>query len=136
MLLSVSPDLALITATAGVCLIFFELNRPGLILPGSLGLLLTLFASAALAHHRIDPLAAAGLTASALTLGTNLYRILPTWLLVIAVFALTASFRFLLTPPERPIHTATALVCGPVLGVLSAVLSRIALRARRAKAIH
>jgi membrane-bound ClpP family serine protease len=131
-----TPDSALLTATAGVCLIYLELNRPGLILPGSLGLLLTLLATAALLHHALTLWALVLLAASVLVLTLNLYRFLPLWLLLAAIVALTTSLRFLVAPAEAPIHTIPALISGVLVGVLSATLSRIALRARRAKAIH
>jgi membrane-bound serine protease (ClpP class) len=133
---TMSSDVALVTATAGFCLIYIELNRPGVILPGSLGLLLTLFGTAAFLGRALNPWALGLLAAAVVTLSLNLYRLLPKWLLAAATLALIAGFRFLLAPGGTAIHNATAVACGLLLGVLSAVLSRIALRARRAKAIH
>ena len=128
-----TPNLALLTATAGLCLIFLECNRPGLILPAALGLLLTLFATAAFLHYPFTLWAVLLLITSTATLAFNLYRVLPLWLLVVTTIDLTVSLRFLVRPnPE----TLTAVFCGTLVGVLAAGLSRIALRARQAKAIH
>ena len=133
-----SPDLALVTATAGICLIFLELNRPGIILPGALGLLLLLLGAACLWQHAVQPYALLALSIATAALASNLHRVLSPWLLGVSTLGLMLAFQFLLTPSAgaRPIHTATAIGCGGLLGGLAGVLSRIAFRARRAKAIH
>ena len=132
-LLHLTPNLALFTATAGICLIFLELNRPGLILPGALGLLLALCAIAALLRYQFTSWAVLLLITSAALLAVNLYRLLPLWVVMAITVALIVSLRFLVNPHPG---MAMALTCGTLLGVLAAALSRIALRARQAKAIH
>src|SRR5580698_5751837 len=48
LLSELSPDAAILILTSGVILIAVELNRPGWIVPGAVGLLLALLASASL----------------------------------------------------------------------------------------
>ena len=132
----VNPNLALLLATAGMCLILLELNRPGLILPGSTGLLLTLLAVAALLHHPLSPRALILLLVVGIILALNLYRRLPLSVLCAATLALILGLRFLLPSSQKPISLQTAVFCGSLIGSLAALLSRVALRARRAKAIH
>ena len=52
---TLSPDAAALILTVSLALIAFELNRPGSILPGALGLLLSLLATASLAQHHPRP---------------------------------------------------------------------------------
>ncbi len=132
-----TPDPALLIATAGLCLIALELNRPGLILPGALGLLLVLLAAATLLQYGLRPSALGLLGASAGVFATNLRFRIPGWLLAISILALIAGLRFLLAArAATQVHTAAALGCGTGLGLLAALLSRIAHRAHRAKAVN
>ena len=135
-ILSLPPDLAVALACEGVCLIFVELNRPGRILPGALGLLLTLFGAASLLHHGVRPWAALVFLLCCLTLLLNWWRSLPALVLACASLLGIVSLRFLL-PPGSPvrIHTPVAILCAGLLGLLGAVLTRVACRARRAKAL-
>src|ERR1700751_3578366 len=55
LLTALSPNAAVLILTAGLALIALELNRPGSILPGALGLLLTLLAAASLVQHHPRP---------------------------------------------------------------------------------
>lgn len=134
---SLSPDAAVILGTLGICLGLFEFNRPGRILPGSLGLLLLLFACASLSAHAIRASAALLVFAAFAVLVLNAWRRIPAWALAPATLALIAGLKFLV--PNRAsvsVHTLTALVCGALLGSLTAVLTRIAYRARRSKALN
>ena len=97
---SLSADQAILLFTLGIALIYVELNRPGWIIPGALGLLATLLALAAMVQNGIN-LAAAML---ALTLG--LARLNPR------------------------IHAAISVPCGLLLGAGTSLLTRIAHRAR------
>ena len=135
---SPSPDLALAVCTAGACRIFLELNRPGLILPGAFGLLLVLLGAAWLSLHPLSGYALLTILIAAGVLASNLFRAMPGWMLTASTLGLVLGFRFLLTSSAgaSPIHIATALGCGGLLGALAAFLSRVAFRARRAKAVH
>lgn len=139
-LLHCTPDATVGVLTLGIGLIFFECNRPGSILPGATGLLLVLLAAA-----RLDTLPLTGWAVGLLTVGAavlllNLWYLLPWWLLGLATAGQCVALRFLVRleggGAETPIHTWTALLCGGLIGVFAAMLSRIALRARRAKAVH
>ena len=131
-----SPDQAVVVATAGMCLIFLELNRPGRILPGAVGLLLTLFGVAALLKSGVEPWAGLLVLGGCGIFLLNLWRHLPLWLLAATLILAIASLRWLL-PFGSPahIHTPVAILCGGLLGALSATLTRIAYRARRSKAL-
>ena len=131
-----SPNGAVALATFGVLLVFFELNRPGRIWAGSLGLLLFLLAAAALLGMELRSWAVWTLASAAGIFLLNLYRRLPVPLLVLATLACIVGLRCLL-PPEAivPVTFHVALAAGTVLGASSAALTRIAYRARRAKAL-
>ncbi len=134
---NLSPDGAVGMATLGLLLIFLELNRPGRVLPASVGLLLFLLASATLFRLRLQLWPALLLVAMGMVAGLNLYRRLPSWLLVLATAGWVVALRFLVRPQDtRYVHMPVALAAGGLLGVLSAVLTRIAYRARRAKALN
>ncbi|HLI77681.1 MAG TPA: hypothetical protein VKV02_12090 [Acidobacteriaceae bacterium] len=134
---SLSPDAAVCLATAGLCLIALELNRPGLILPGSIGLLLVLFGMDALRHHPCRPWAACLVSISALLLALNWWKRLPLAVLIASPVAAILGVRFLLEPGQQAaVHTPVAIVCGAGFGLLGAALSRIAFRARRLKAVN
>ena len=134
---SLSPNRAIVIATTGICLIFLELNRPGRVIPGALGLTLLLLAAAALSHHQLQPAALVLLLLSSGTLTANLWRQLPSWLGGAAILAFALSLRFLIPECAYPhVLTSTALTCGLAIGLLGTARSRIALRARRLKAVH
>lgn len=134
---SLSPNHALFFASFGLCLIFFEFNRPGRIVPGALGLTLLLFATAALLRHPLRPAVLVLLLLSTASLTANLWRQIPLWVSAAATVALALSLRLLIPGSENPhINTASALTCGGAVGLLGTFLSRVALRARRLKAVH
>lgn len=129
------PNQALVIASAGVCLIFLELNRPGRILPGAAGLALLLLSAASLAHQALQPVSLCALLLALAVLAAQLWKALPWWLAACATVGLVAALRYL--PAHRgEISLATALTCGLSLGLLSTALARIALRARQLKAVH
>jgi membrane-bound serine protease (ClpP class) len=133
---NLSPDAAVLVGTLGLLLIFIELNRPGRILPGALGLLTLLLAAGSLAQHALQPWACVLVLVAAGTLLLNWRRVLGVPALAFASLALIAGLRFLLVPSGvAHIHTLTAVLSGGGLGTLGSFLTRIAFRARRAKAI-
>ena len=134
---SPSPDGAVAMASLGLLLIFVELNRPGRILPASFGLLLVLLASGALFRFGLEPWSVLLLLAAGGLAVVNLYRCLPLSLLLVSAAGWVFALRFAVRPRGSVfVHTPVALACGGSLGILSAVLSRIAYRARRAKALN
>ncbi len=131
-----SADGAVALATLGVLLVFFELNRPGRIWAGSLGLLLFLLAAATLLGMELRSWAVWSLGLAAAPFLWNLYRRVPLPLLLLATLACIVGLRGLVQPAATsPVNIPTALGAGTVLGTASAALSRIAYRARRAKAL-
>ena len=134
---ALSPNQAVVIATLGLCLIFLELNRPGRILPGALGLTLVLLATATLLHYPLHPAALVWLGLASATLAAQLWRQVPLWVAGATTVVIAFSLRFLI-PESTHLHinTPTALTCGAAIGLLGTALSRIALRARRLKAVH
>jgi membrane-bound serine protease (ClpP class) len=130
-----SPNHALITFTAGLLLVYLELNRPGWIIPGSIGLLLTLFSVFSLLQDDLrTPAATLTLTAIAL-LFLNLFR--PTHVLVpiAATIALILGFTFLVSGPSQ-IVLPLAVPCALILGLGTSLLTTIARRARANKRVR
>lgn len=134
---TLGPNGAVLLATAGLVLIFLELNRPGLIVPGSVGLLAVLFAAAAITQYPLQRWALALLAFLFVALVSNLWLRLPLWSLAAAALALVAGLRSLVQPHSViGVTWPVAAGCGLTIGVLGSFLSRVALRARRAKAVH
>ena len=117
--------------TRGIALIYYELNRPGSILPGSLGLLTVLLSLAVVARHGVNPVAVALILSGVALLTLSLLRPTPMLLSLAATVALIAGLRWL---PRysccSAVHTWMAVACGVSLGAGTSVLTRIARRAR------
>jgi membrane-bound ClpP family serine protease len=136
LLSALAPNAAILIFTLGVALIAIELNRPGWILPGALGLLLTLLASAGLyARH---PSAEASLEIAA-CLALMLFRLTIRlhWLVAaLATIPLILAIAHLVPPIPGPgISPGIAVVCGLILGAGTIVLTGIARRARQNKGL-
>lgn len=136
MLAHLSPDAAVLLFTAGVALIALELNRPGWIVPGALGLTAVLTAVASLSHQQLAPTGVALALAGLLVLLVGFRKTLPLPAAAIAAGALVMGAFRLLSPGESPpLHSAVSIPCAVVLGVGMIWLARIARRARRAKGL-
>jgi membrane-bound serine protease (ClpP class) len=136
LLSSLTPDAAILLLTLGLALIAVELNRPGAILPGALGLLVTLLAAAKLAHLHPNPAAFALLLAASAVLLLQLRRRLPLWAAALAALAVITGLLWLVPAAgQPPIHPAIAILCGLALGVGTTVLTRLARRARQNKGL-
>ena len=136
LLTALSPNAGVLILTAGLALIALELNRPGSILPGALGLLLTLLAAASLAqyHPRLEPVLQFIVSMALLLLQARrtLLWILP----ASATILLILSMGTLLPKTVQPgISLWAALLCGLSLGAGTTVLTRIARRARQNKGL-
>jgi membrane-bound serine protease (ClpP class) len=131
LLATLSPDAAVLLLTLGIALIYYELNRPGTILPGAVGLLTVLLSVAALVVHGVNPLAVTLILSAILLLTLTLLRPTPMILPIAATVALVAGLRWL---PRysccAPVHLPVALGCGLLLGAGTTLLTRIARRAR------
>jgi membrane-bound serine protease (ClpP class) len=128
-----SPNHALLLLTAGILLIYLELNRPGWILPGAVGLSGTLFAVASLARQELNLAALALVCTGAALLMLDLWRRTQVTVAVAATLALVLGFNRLIA--GEPIQAVIAVGCGLVLGTGTAILTRIARRARTNKGL-
>jgi len=132
--LQTNPDVALLTLFAGILLIYFECNRPGSILPGCFGALLTLLSVNAFANMPLRSsalvVAAAGIIlifAELAIPARNLVAASGTALLILGLRTLVQPFA------AAHVHTPTAIVIGAGFTAVTLWLARIALRARRNK---
>ena len=130
-LTGVPPEAAILSLTAGIALIAVELNRPGLVLPGSCGLLVSLLSLGTLLVRGSHAWSIAVLLAGAAVLLVQLRRPLPVWMAALASLTLLAGFALLLASPTPTLRGYTiAALCAALLGVGTTVLTRIAWRAR------
>jgi len=127
------PDSALLVLTLGVLLIYVELNRPGWVVPGAVGLTAALFAVASLGRMGVMPGAGALVGTAVVLLGLGLRRRTPVVVDVAATLALVLGFLHLVRDAE--IEPGLAVGCGLILGGASAILARIARRARANKGL-
>jgi membrane-bound serine protease (ClpP class) len=128
-----SPNSALLMLTLGILLIYVELNRPGWVVPGAVGLTAALFAVASLMRVMVNPGAAALVGTSVALLGVGLRRRTP-WLVdVAATLALVLGFVYL--ERDARIQLGIAIGCGIFLGGVTSILARIARRARSNKGL-
>jgi len=130
-LVGVYPAAALGVLTAGLLLIYIELNRPGRVIPGTLGLLLTLLACARLWAAHPQPVALLLVATAVVLLLIDLARGSHAVVSVAATLALAVGFRELVTPP---VGWMVCILYGVGLGGPTAVLTRVARRARANKA--
>jgi len=129
--LALSPDQAVLLLTLGVLLIYLELNRPGWIVPGALGLLATLLGLAALVRGGIHPAAAVLCVTAVALFAVALRRTVPWAVAVAATLALTLG----LAQINAQIHAMIAVPCGLFVGAGTSLLTRIARRARTNKGL-
>ena len=136
MLHNLSPDAALLLLTGGLLLIYIELNRPGLIVSGALGLTFTLLALARFARDPIAPAAAGAGVAGALLLVLSARTRTHLPLALLSTAALLYAF---LRPPPGPLGTRpnrrVAVPCALILGLGTSLLTTIAARARQNKGL-
>jgi membrane-bound ClpP family serine protease len=135
-LMGLSPDGSVLLFTLGVLLIYVELNRPGSILPGAVGLLLALLAVAPLLHRRLNPVAIVAIVGGVLLLGRGLRRSTSAITPVVATICLVGGLLALVRGDgSARVHAGVAVVCGGVLGLGTWMLTRIARRARLNKGL-
>lgn len=136
LLSTLSPNAAILTLTLGLLLIAIEVNRPGWIVPGALGLLLTLLAAASL-YSRHPSAEAALEIAACLALMLFRDRIRLHWLVVaLATIPLVLAVAHLIPPiPGPQISPLISVICGLILGVGTIILTAIGRRARQNKGL-
>jgi membrane-bound ClpP family serine protease len=131
-----APEVALLVLTLGLLLIYVELNRPGWILSGALGLLAVLFAVASLVRLGLNPGAVTLVGTAVVLLGLGLRRRTPVVVDAAATLALVLGFAHLMRGPGGVgIRTGIAVGCGATLGGCTSILTRIARRARTNKGL-
>ncbi len=134
-LANLSSNAALLVLTLGMLLIYVELNRPGWVVPGAVGLTATLFAVASLARAGVNPGAAALVGTAVVLLGLGLWRSTPVVVPVAATLGLVLGFTRLVRGPATAISMGMAVGCGLVLGGSTSILAWIARRARANKGL-
>jgi membrane-bound serine protease (ClpP class) len=131
LLMEVSPAAALGIFTLGLLLIYFELNRPGRVIPGAAGLLLMLLACARLGAAHPGPVALLLVVTAGALLAMELVGGMYGVVAIAAMLALILGFRLLVTPP---VGWMVCILCGVGLGGVTTALARVARRARANKA--
>jgi membrane-bound serine protease (ClpP class) len=136
LLTALSPNAAILILTAGLALVALELNRPGSILPGAVGLLLALLAAANLSQHRPRPEPVLEFVVSMVLLLLQARRpllwIIPASATILLILSMSTLFPATVQPGISP---WVALLCGVFLGTGTTVLTRIAQRARQNKGL-
>ena len=134
--LHLSPDAAIVLFTVGILLIFVELNRPGVVLPGCLGLLATLFAIAAVLPTHPPFVSLALISIGTLLLALQLWVRMPYIFAALCIFPLVMGLHLLAPHPTNPsTHMLISLLCGLILGLSSTYLAQIARHARANKGL-
>jgi membrane-bound ClpP family serine protease len=138
-LTGLSPNLAVLLLTLGLAFLAVELNRPGWIVPGALGLVLSLLSTASLLSHHPSADAALGALLCLALLAARAWRSSGrlTWTFAALVtIPLIFTIRTLIPPlPGPEISPWAAVLCGLALGIGTTVLTRIARRARQNKGL-
>jgi membrane-bound serine protease (ClpP class) len=109
-----------VVLTLGMLLIYVELNRPGWVVPGAVGLTAALFAVASLGRMGVMPGAGALVGTAVVLLGLGLRRRMPVVVDVAATLALVLGFLHLVRDAE--IEPGLAVGCGILLGGTSQFL--------------
>jgi len=128
-------DVAFLLLAIGALCLYIEFNHPGAVIPGTVGVVFILLAAFAL---NILPtrFAALGLILGAFALFAAEAKFATHGILTIAGIALLTLGGLLLVDspiPEMRVHTLTALAVSIPLGLITAFLMTIALKARRNK---
>ena len=137
LLATLSPNAAVLILTLGLTLIALELNRPGSILPGAIGLLLTLLAAASLATRHPQRKAVVWIVAFLVLLmlctrGKRESLVLAAAITAGLIFSICG---LLPAVPGQRVSTWAAVLSGLILGAGTIVLTGIARRARQNKGL-
>jgi len=126
--LPLTPFLTVLLLTVGVALVYLELNRPGMILPGALGLLGSLLAIASISKTAHAALTTVALFTAFALLYLDDRRPRPL-LAILAGALLLFSFRTLDFSPTLSLRITT-IACAVGIAFGSHVLNRVAYQAR------
>ena len=131
-----SPDVAILVITLGVVLIYVELNRPGWIVSGAVGLLAVLFGVASLLRMELNAGAVVLVGSAVAVFAVGLRRRTTAIVGAAASVALVLGLDQLVAGPgaER-VDPLAAVAAGAVTGAGTWILTRIARRARTNKGL-
>jgi membrane-bound serine protease (ClpP class) len=131
------PDLAFLLLAIGALALYIEFNHPGAVIPGTVGVVFILVAAFAL-NLLPTRFAALGLILGAFVLFAAEAKFASHGVLTAGgIFLLTLGGLLLIDSPipEMRVHLATALAVSVPLGLITAFLMSIALKARRNKVV-
>jgi membrane-bound serine protease (ClpP class) len=131
------PNVAFLILAIGALALYVEFNHPGAIVPGTVGVVFILVAAFAL-NLLPTRFAALGLILGAFALFAAEAKFASHGVLTIGGIALLTLGGLLLVDapiPEMRVHLVTALAISIPLGIITAFLMTIALRARRNKVV-
>jgi membrane-bound serine protease (ClpP class) len=131
------PDIAFILLAIGVLALYAEFNHPGAVVPGTVGVVFILIA--AFAFNLLPTrFAALGLILAAFALFAGEAKFATHGVLTVGGIALLTLGGLLLVDspiPEMRVHLLTALAVSIPLGLITAFLMSLALKARRNKVV-
>jgi membrane-bound serine protease (ClpP class) len=131
------PNLAFLLLAIGALALYVEFNHPGAVIPGTVGVVFILVAAFAL-NFLPTRFAALGLILGAFALFAAEAKFVTHGVLTIGGIALLTLGGLLLVDspiPEMQVHLLTALTVSIPLGLITAFLMTIALKARRNKVV-
>jgi len=131
------PNIAFILLAIGALALYAEFNHPGAVVPGTVGVVFIILAAFALNLLPVR-FAALGLIVGAFALFAAEAKFATHGVLTIGGIALLTLGGLLLVDapiPEMRVHLATALAVSIPLGIITAFLMTIALKARRNKIV-
>lgn len=131
------PNVAFLILAIGALALYVEFNHPGAVIPGTVGVVFILVAAFAL-NLLPTRFAALGLILGAFALFAAEAKFASHGVLTVGGIALLTLGGLLLVDapiPEMRVHLATALAISIPLGVITAFLMTIAVRARRNKVV-
>jgi membrane-bound serine protease (ClpP class) len=131
------PNLAFLLLAIGALALYVELNHPGAVIPGTVGVVFILVAAFAL-NFLPTRFAAVGLILGAFALFGAEAKFATHGILTVGGIALLTMGGLLLVDspiPEMRVHLLTALAVSIPFGLITAFLMTIALKARRNKVV-
>lgn len=131
------PNLAFLLLAIGALALYIEFNHPGAVIPGTVGVVFILIAAFAL-NLLPTRFAALGLILGAFALFAAEAKFASHGVLTVGGIVLLTLGGLLLVDspiPEMRVHLATALAISIPLGIITAFLMGIALKARRNKVV-
>ena len=131
------PDVAFVLLAIGLLALYVEFNHPGAIVPGTLGVIFILLAGFALNLLPVRFAALALIVTSFALFGLEAKFVTHGFLTTCGIVLLSLGGLLLVDAPipEMRVHFATALAVSAPLGIITAFLMTIALKARRNKVV-